>query len=115
MNKKFKFGSTLSHPYYRLCRITINEIYYLADSTYISRHSLLNAQFMLIPEGEIVAQHLPIKVSLFATLMENVFFMGRLLADDEIGLNNYSYPVIITYVNFENRKLRKFISKNLYK
>jgi hypothetical protein len=112
VDKIFRFGSTFSHKSYRLCKITINQIYYLADSSFITRYNLWNAQFMLIPKGENLVQNTLIDVSLFASLMENVFFMGRLLSEKEVGLNNYSYPAIITFVNFDNRKLRKFISKS---
>lgn len=112
LEQKFKLRSIFGNQSYKICKIKIEDIYYIGDSSYVNNKELWTADFMLYKDDIVVSQDTIINVSLFASSMKNVFFMGRYLPEDELSASDYKYHALITNVDIKKKKLCRFLSEN---
>jgi len=113
LEQKFKLRSIFGNQSYKICKVKIENVYYMGDSSYVNNKELWTADFMLYKDGLVVSKDTTINVSLFASSMKNVYFMGRYLPEDELFASEYNYHALITNVDIKKRKLCRFIRKQI--
>lgn len=112
LEQKFKLRSIFGNQSFKICKVKIEDIYFMGDSSYVNNEELRAADFMLYKDDIIVSQDTTINVSLFASSMKNLYFMGRYLPEDELSASEYNYHALITNVDVKKKKLFRFISEN---
>jgi len=110
--EKYKFSSVFGNQMYKICKIKVEDIYYMGDSTYVTYKELMNADFLLYKDKTAISHDTTINVSLFGSSMKNVYFMGRFLSEDELLASKYYYHAVVTNVDIYKKKLFKFLSEN---
>jgi hypothetical protein len=112
LEQKFKLRSIFGHKSYKICKVEIENVYYIGDSLYVNSKELWAADFMLYRDDVAVSQDTSINISLFASSMKNVYFMGRYLSENELSASEFNYHALITNVNIKKKKLYRFLSEN---
>ncbi|OQX77322.1 MAG: hypothetical protein B6D64_08470 [Bacteroidetes bacterium 4484_276] len=112
LEQKFKLRSIFGNQSYKICKVKIKDVYYMGDSSYVNNKQLWIADFMLYKDDIIISHDTTINVSLFASSMKNVYFMGRYLPENELSASEYNYHALITNVDIKKRKLCRFLSEN---
>lgn len=109
---RFKYRSNSGKKTYEICKIKILDIYYIGDSSYVNRERLKKADFMLYKGEHEVLQDSVYNLSLCATSVNDVYFMSRLLSEDDLSALEYYYHAIVTKTSIKRKKICKFLSMN---
>lgn len=112
LEQKFKLRSIFGNQSYKICKVKIENVYYMGDSSYVNNKELWTADFMLYKDDIVVSQDTTINVSLFASSMKNVYFMGRYLPENDLSASEYNYHALITNIDIKKKKLCRFLSDN---
>lgn len=97
---------------YKICRIVVNKIYYMADTISVTKSQLLHAKYMLFNANNIL-NHQIFDVSLVASDKRDVFIMSGLLNEEKIHARKYFHHAIITSIGIKCRKINKFLKLHL--
>lgn len=97
---------------YHICKITINKIYHMSDTVYMTYSLLSQAKFMLYNDTSIKANQ-SFNVSMAALDKDLVFIMGKFLNDEDILANNYYQTAVILSLGIKCRKINKFLRMHL--
>ncbi len=106
-NNLFDFKETN----YKVCKVTVNKIYFMFDTSYVTREELMKARFLLLPDSiktEVGDIH---RVSVYASNGKKFFIFGRFLNENDINADQYYYHAIIMRYELRDKKLNKFIRK----
>lgn len=92
----------------KICRITVNKVYYMADTVYMTYTQLERAKYMLFRD-ESITQGKSYNVSLAASHVIGVFIMGKFLKDDEINADKYNSHVSFVSYGIKHKKIVRFL------
>jgi len=112
LEQKFKLRSVFGNQTYKICKVTIENVYYMGDSSYVNFKEIWTADFILYNNDVAVSKGTTINVSLFASSMKDVYFMGRYLSEYELSATEFTYHALITNVHIKSKKLCRFLSEN---
>lgn len=92
---------------HKICKISVNKIYYMADTVYMTVTQLLRAKYMLYDDTIIIQNH-SFDVSLVASDKPDIFIMSKTLNNEEISAKKFFHPAVITSIGIKCRKINKF-------
>lgn len=110
--KRIRINFGKNNKCFTLHRITIEKVYYIADSSYLNRRDLLGAKYVLIPCRMDVPSGSHLFASIYATTKDGVFIWSRLLSKKDIDLKKIWYSSIVRNVEINSRKLEKCLLKD---
>jgi hypothetical protein len=110
--KRIRINFGKNNKCFKLHRITIEKVYYIADSSYLNRKDLLGSKYVLIPCKIDVQSGSQLFVSIYATTKDDVFMWSRLLSKKNINLNKIWYSSVVRNVEINSRKLEKCLSRD---
>jgi hypothetical protein len=108
--KRIRINFGKNNKCFKLHRITIEKVYYIADSSYLNRKDLPGSKYVLIPCKIDVTNDSQLFASLYATTTNGVFILSRLLSRENINLKKIRYSSIVRNVEINSRKLEKCLS-----
>ncbi len=97
---------------HKICKISVNKIYYMADTVYMTVTQLLRAKYMLYDDTKII-QNQSFDVSLVASDKPDIFIMSKTLKNEEISAKKFFHPAVITSIGIKCRKINKFLRLHL--
>jgi hypothetical protein len=109
--KRIRINLGKNNKCFTLHRITIEKVYYIADSSYLNRKDLLGSKYVLIPCKIDVQSGAQIFSSIYATTTDGVFMWSRILSKKNINLKKIWYSSVVKNVEINSRKLEKCLSK----
>ena len=93
----------------KVCKVTVNKIYFMYSTSYVTQEELMKARFLLLPDSIKTKGGDIHKISIFASKGKKFYFFGRFLKENEINADCYDYYGIYRQYDLKNRKLNRFI------
>jgi len=110
--KRIRINFGKKNKCFKLHRITIEKVYYIADSSYLNRKDLLGSKYVLIPCIFDVQSGSQLFASIYATTKDDVFMWSRLLSKKNINLKKIWYSSVVRNVEINSRKLEKCLYRD---
>jgi hypothetical protein len=110
--KRIRINFGKNNKCFTLHRITIEKVYYIADSSYLNRKDLVGSKYVLIPCKIDVQNNSQLLASIYATTTDGVFMWSRLLSKKNINFKEIWYSSVVKNVEINSRKLEKYLSRD---